>query len=175
MSVNLTDDYARYNSHWVCEQRGGAFVDGGMYFNQTDKKLYVPKCGYYYVSSQMYFDYTPREGNLFVRHLLAVDRKCGEQSILELESISSLGEVGREAKTSTYVADVVKICAGGKISVIVPASYEDTNPCCPGGQSTITFFSAHLVQETECEWSDKRILDHPPTQEDYDNYYNRQH
>ena len=159
----FSSDGIFYDTQWVCNKTG-AFVDGGMYFNQTDKKLYVPKCGYYYVSSQIYFSYTPEDQQKFVRHLLKVERNCGEGSTLDLESLSALGEVGRQAQTTTYVADTVKICSGGKISVAIP-KMEKFYPCCPGGQNTITYFSAHLVKETSCEWSNRHILASPPTQD----------
>lgn len=167
----FSSDGIFYDSQWVCN-RTGAFVDGGMYFNQTDQKLYVPKCGYYYVSSQIYFSYTPKIEQKFVRHLLKVERNCGERD-LDLESLSVLGEVGRQAQTTTYVADVVKICSGGKISVAIP-KMEKYYPCCPGGLNTITYFSAHLVRETACELNNRHILPSPPTQEDYDHYYSNQ-
>lgn len=160
-----------YQSHWMCTERRGAFVDGGMYFNQTDKKLYVPKCGYYYISSQMYFDYIPEEQHQFVLHQLIVERNCGgEEDTLQLESISSLGATNKISKTSTFLGDIVKICEGGKISMNVPVK-EDTSPCCPGGVETITYFSAYLMKEMGCR-TKNRILTAPPTQHDYDNYYN---
>ncbi len=156
----------------MCTEGRGAFVDGGMYFNQTDKKLYVPKCGYYYVSSQMFFDYIQTAQHQFVLHQLTVERNCGEEEdTLQLESISSLGETNKMSKTSTFLGDIVQICAGGKISMNVPVK-EDRSPCCPGGMDTITYFSAYLMKEMKCEWSKARMLSNPPTQQDYDRYYN---
>ena len=146
-----------------------------MYFNQTDKKLYVPSCGYYYLSSQMSFTFTTKRNETFVAHRLNIDRNCpGERNLMTLESRSSLGAPNVTGSTSTYVADIVKMCAGGKISVTIPADNTNVSPCCPYGLQTITFLSAHLVSQSDCKWPipKKRILAKPPTQEDYDSYYN---
>ena len=39
----------------MCTNKSDAYVDGGMYFDQNDKKLYVPTCGYYYISSHIFW------------------------------------------------------------------------------------------------------------------------
>ena len=150
----------------MCANGSAAYVDGGMYFTQNDKRLYVPTCGYYYISSQVYYQSNSLSpSKSYVRHHLRVDRNCGDRvsdNLLSLRSYSSLlvSEVAPDSglgRTSTHIADVVKMCKGGSIHVRIP--YD--SPCCPIGRFTTTYFSAFMVAETTCEFPIP--LDHPPT------------
>lgn len=141
-----------------------------MFFNQKDQKLYVPTCGYYYVSSNIFFqsDSSVSTSDVkYVRHQLYIDRNCSyADDIHIIRSYSSFTAspqlVGR---TSTYTGDVVKMCAGGSIFVYIPE--DQYNPCCPYGRSQTTYMSAFLVSETGCEAP--RVLNRPPTEEDIAN------
>ncbi len=124
-----------------------------MNFSQDDEQLYFPTCGFYYVSSQVLFQYSlidnePNQ-NLSVFHSIHIKPNCDSdnRNIQHyLHSHSSL--VQKEYyKVSTYIGDVVKICTGGWIKIIIP---KKRNLCCAQGDSMRTHFSAFLVQETEC-------------------------
>lgn len=120
----------------------------------------------------MSFTFTATKNQTFVAHRLNIDRNCpGESNHMTLESRSSLGAPNVTGSTATYVADIVKMCEGGKISVTIPADKPGASPCCPYGVQTITFLSAHLVSQSDCKWPTNRIVFKPPTQEDYDSYY----
>ena len=138
-----------------------------MYFNQKTKKLHVPACGYYYISSHIYFQSdssVSSSDSKYVRHQLDIKRNCGyNDDFLRLRSYSSLAATPTNlGRTTTYIGDVVKMCRGGSISVIIPDQY---NPCCPYGRSQTTYLSAFMIADTTCEAS--RVLDHPPTDDDY--------
>lgn len=141
-----------------------------MYFNQKNKRLYAPTCGYYYVSSQVFFqsDVYPSQqdaasSSKYVRHQLRIERNCSSltdrQNRVILRSYSSFPrDPGSVTRTTTNIGDVVKLCAGGNIYVEIP---EDRyNPCCPYGRSQSTYLSAFMVSETSCEPSVP--LSHPP-------------
>lgn len=169
-------DTPGYRTSWSCNQdRNGAFVDGGMVFNQTDRKLYVPKCGYYYVSSQVFYRVAQTQTQS-VQHNIKVDRNCpllGEDSHshvanrrqFSLHTVASIGAGnGRDRQaSSTYIGEIVKICTGGKIWVEIPQ--QDT-PCCPYGLNT--YLGAYLVAETNCHWplsqQNNWFRDHSPLQ-----------
>ena len=130
-------------------------MDGGMVFNQTDRRLYVPKCGYYYVSSQVFFQVAEIQTRS-VRHNIKIDRNCplGPQRVFSLQAQSSVGPGQRmnngvinRSASSTYIGEIVKICAGGKIWVEIP---QQDAPCCPYGLNT--YLGAYLVAETNCRW-----------------------
>ena len=152
----------------MCANKSDAFVDGGMYFNQKQKRLYVPTCGYYYVTSQVFFqsDVYPSKGasnSKYVRHQLRIERNCSSLTELQnrviLRSYSSFPrDSGSVTRTTTNIGDVVKLCAGGYVYVEIP---EDRyNPCCPYGRSQSTYLSAFMVSETSCEPTVP--LNHPP-------------
>ena len=165
-------DFHGYQSYWSCTE-SGAFVDGGMHFNQTNKKLYVPKCGYYHVSSQMYFRVRPNKDEEFVNHRLLIKPNCDEsESETRIESFSSVGDTDKRARTSTYTAGVFHLCTGGQVYMYVPVNREA--PCCAYGEETTTFLSAHLVRESNCAQPRSRMVcqNSEPTQEDYERYYN---
>ena len=134
-----------------------------MYFNQKDHKLYVPTCGYYYISSNILFQSDSTYSNSdskYVRHQIAIVRNCSySDDWLLLSSYSSLSATPETiGRTTAYIGDVVKMCTGGTISVIIPD--DNNNPCCPNGQSQTTYLSAFMVAETSCDAS--IVLDHPP-------------
>ena len=146
-----------YQTRWSCydTRNGMAFVDGGMSFNQSDQSLYVPKCGYYYVSSQVYFQVSEAQTRS-VFHQLNIRRSCATRTNIPditLKGYSSTGHVqpanGESTATSTYVADIVMLCRGSRIWVTIPDN-PDSMPCCPYGQET--HLQAFLVAETSCSW-----------------------
>ena len=154
-----------YQSSWVCANKSGAFVDGGMYFDLRTKKLHVPldTCGYYHVSSHVYFQSdNAASASKYVRHQLILKRNCNyahEADTVILRSYSSLVSDSQSyGRTSTSVSDVVKMCKGGSIQVIIPS--DPSNPCCPYGRSQSTYLSAYMVSETSCNASIP--MDHPP-------------
>ena len=152
-----------YQTSWVCANKSDAYVDGGMFFSQKDKKLYVPTCGYYYVSSHVFFQSDSSvsdSGSNYVRHQISIERNCSySDDWLLLRSYSSLSATPEKVgRTTTYIGDVVKMCAGGTISVIIPN--DRYNPCCAYGRSQTTYLSAFMVAETTCD--PPRILSSPP-------------
>ena len=154
----------------MCGNESDAFVDGGMYFNQKDQKLYVPTCGYYYVSSSIFFQSdlsASGSSSNYVRHQIYVERNCSyaDDRVL-LRSYSSLAATQQNVgRTTTYIGSVVKMCGGGTISVIIPN--DRYNPCCPYGRYQTTFLSAFMVAEATCDAP--VALDHAPTDEDIAN------
>lgn len=151
-----------YQQRWQCCERSSgaghnphAFVDGGMVFNQTDKSLRVPVCGYYHIFSQIYYNIRDESVQNFasVYHLLKFESNCSSWS----PSISVIGRntVSRNrAQTTTYTSDIVHLCAGGKVWVEIP---DGTNrvPCCPVGDEEGTFIAAYMVAQTSCHWPPK--------------------
>lgn len=136
-----------YVSQWDCNgSLQLAYVSGGMWFQQEDKSLYVPKCGWYYISSQIAFQSRSRRTQTYT-HTLKVDRNCNSDR--NAYSHSTFATAGSHTKTSTFVGDIVKICAGGRIYVNIPSAY---NACCPRGEETVTSLTAHLVSESDCQW-----------------------
>ena len=151
-----------WDTQWVCANDSDAFVDGGMIFDQTDKKLYVPTCGYYSITSQLYFfvelessTNTNASDATTVYHVqqeMIIDRNCHfEDDRVLLRSYSSLvvNTTSNLGKTSTQIGDVVKICSGGSIYMHIP--HNQYNPCCPYGRFQTTYLSAVLVSETDCK------------------------
>lgn len=142
-----------------------------MVFNHANRKLYVPKCGYYYVSSQVFYRVTQSQTRS-VQHNIKVDRNCLEdghsrvmnQREFSLHTVTSVGAGnGKDRQdSSTYIGEIVKICIGGKIWVEIP---QDT-PCCPYGYNT--YLGAYFVAETNCLWPlphrDNWCRDHFPSQ-----------
>ena len=143
----------------MCANHSNAYVDGGMVFNQKDKKLYVPACGYYYISSQMYFQYT-HNGSIntteaqFVSYEVKVNRSCkdeNEDNHVLFRSYATVVTTPESTlgKATLYIGGVVKICEGGSIRAHVPAF--PYNSCCPLGQFQTTYLSSFLIHETDCE------------------------
>ena len=153
----------------MCANHSNAYVDGGMVFNQKDKKLYVPVCGYYHISSQMYYQYIQNSSintaeAQFVSYEVKVNRSCEgehEDNHVLFRSYASLvtTPTSRLGKATPYIGGVVKICKGGSITAHVPNA--GINPCCPYGQFQTTYLSAFLVGETTCERTIS--LDYQPT------------
>lgn len=153
-----------YQTVWVCANQSGAFVDGGMHFSLKEKRLTVPTCGYYQISSQVYFQSDGTESSnapRHVRHEVIINKNCDyahESDIVVLRSYSSLVSTSTGyGRTSTHIGDVVKMCKYGTIMVNIP---KESNPCCPYGRSQSTYLSAYMVTNTSCEASIS--LDSPP-------------
>ena len=158
-----------WDTEWVCANDSDAYVDGGMIFNVTDKKLYVPVCGYYHITSQMYFyvtetDVSPEDRLKYISLEVYVNKNCysGDNFVL-LRSYASLVLTPSNnkviGKTTVHIGDVVKICGGGTIHVHIPD--DRYNPCCPHGSKQTTYLSAFLVSETSCD--PPRSFDYLPT------------
>lgn len=138
-----------------------------MYFNQKDQKLYVPTCGYYYVTSQVFFQSnygTPVNDD--IRHQLNIQRNCSATGStindrVTLRSYSAFSATSDNvARSTNHIGDVVKLCEGGTITVYIP----NDQPCCPIGRYQTTYLSAFLISETSCE--SQVPLNHPPTLEE---------
>ena len=141
----------------MCANQGGAFVDGGIFFTHKDKKLTVKTCGYYQVSSQVFFqsersDSTTASKN--VRHEVIINKNCKyehESDTVILRSYSSLASSTTSyERTSTHIGDVVKMCKYGTVMVNIP---KESNPCCPYGRSQSTYLSVVMVAKTSCDAS----------------------
>ena len=121
-----------------------------MIFNQTDKSLRVPVCGYYYIFSQIYYRINESsQGSSSVFHLLRFESNCSStqsnpRSVIGKNSV--FGEV--EHTTTTSVSDVIHLCAGGKVWVEIPRR----STCCPVGDDAGTFIAAYMVAQTSCHW-----------------------
>ena len=144
----------------MCANKSDAYVDGGMYFNQNDKKLYVPTCGYYYISSHIFWltESSVSIDSDNVHHQLRIERNCSysDDTVL-LRGFSYLAAtVENFGRTSTHVGDVVKMCAGGAVSIYIP----NNQPCCPYGRGFSTYISAFMVAKTTCE--PPKTFDQPP-------------
>lgn len=154
----LVEELEGYENNWFCDYNENhyAYVDGGMNFTQSDKKLHVPVCGYYYISSQIYFQINnnTRNNTQYAFHEIKVNRNCPQNrpDMVTLKSYSSLGALSEEARFSTYIGDIVKMCTGGTIEVAI----SKINPCCPYG--TNSYVAAHLVAETSCDWKPKKLM-----------------
>lgn len=150
-----------YQQRWQCceyytahNHNAHAFVDGGMIFNQTDKSLRVPTCGYYHVFSQIYYhiDDNSFQAPKSVFHLLKFERNCSMWP--QYNPISVIGTsvvTQNRVSVTTYTSDIVRLCAGGKIWVEIPDGAHGV-PCCPMGDEEGTFIGAYLVSETACHW-----------------------
>ena len=139
-----------------------AFVDGGMCFNQTDKTLRVPVCGYYMVTSQVLFNiqtHTLPESKT-AYHFMRFRRNCPGSYGSDFQSIMVTGKstVGpysadnfHAGLVTTFTSDVIKLCTGGSIWVEIPDGPNGA-PCCPTGDPHGTFITAVLVSESSCHW-----------------------
>ena len=139
---------------WECSSTDGlAFVDGGMNFNASDQSLQVPQSGYYFISSQVYFQVDKNLAqNRAVFHQVLINSNCSTNSRSKVyaQSYASPADGSVEQPTvTTHSSLVVKLCAGGKIKVVVPkppsVSSVQGVPCCPYSLSFATFFDAFLV------------------------------
>lgn len=142
----------RYEPRWECNT-SLAFVAGGMWFKQDSKSLYVPKCGWYSVSSEIAFQNNGPNTSSH-SYVLRIDRNCGSSYSRDRYSRQGYTVNGPiqgklESITSIHINDIVKICQGGSISVIIPVAKND---CCPRGYSETTSLTAHLVSESDCQW-----------------------
>ena len=151
-----------YQQRWRCAdydpsrsrnpgQNTHAFVDGGMGFNQTEKKLIVPTCGYYHVFSQILFQYEKRgDFHTTIYHMLKFDRNCPSWEETPI-AVMGRGSIRAGDTTTTHTSDVIKLCRGGKIWVEIPET-QDRDSCFPKGDDHATFMGAVLVAETTCHW-----------------------
>lgn len=143
-----------YVPQWNCESQTlhtSAFVSGGMWFQQEDSSLYVPTCGWYYVSSKIAHQSINSTSPSF-SHTLRIDRNCNSSSNMYSHTTSTvISPLQAESYTraSTFVGDMVKICTGGRIYVHIPLT---KNTCCPLGEESETLLTAHLVRESDCKW-----------------------
>ncbi|KAL5476237.1 hypothetical protein EMCRGX_G026158 [Ephydatia muelleri] len=146
-------DQLYYNMGWECSSVDGvAFVDGGMNFSASDQSLQVPQSGYYFISSQVYFQVDKSVAqNRAVFHQVLVNSNCNANSRSRVysQSYASPADGSVELPTvTTHSSLVVKLCTGGKIKVVVPkppAGSVQGAPCCPYSQSFATFFDVYLV------------------------------
>lgn len=149
-----------YQQRWQCceytltpSHNAHAFVDGGMIFNQTDKSLRVPVCGYYQISTQIYYQIDPAtltNKSRSVYHLLKFERNCPSWPDNNPVTVIGKSSVSRD-DTTTFTSDVMRLCAGGKVWVEIP-DLPNGVPCCPIGDEQGTFISAVLISETNCHW-----------------------
>lgn len=142
--------YIGYKTYWNCNSMN-SYVKGGMSFRQEDQSLYFPTCGYYYISSQVLFQYSLTDNqpnqNFSARHGVEIQPNCGPYDHTRyLYSYSSL-EQKEHVRASTFIGDIAKICEGGSIRIVVP---ERGNLCCAQGESMMTHFSTYLVEKTDC-------------------------
>lgn len=148
-----------YQQRWQCceytltpSHNAHAFVDGGMIFNQTDKSLRVPVCGYYQISTQIYYQIdgtTITNASRSVYHLLKFERNCPSWPDTNPVTVIGKSSVSHD-DTTTSTSDVMRLCAGGKVWVEIP-DYDNLT-CCPIGDEQGTFISAYLISETSCHW-----------------------
>jgi hypothetical protein len=140
-----------YQPQWDCDGTP-AYVTGGMWFNQDQKSLYVPKCGWYYVSSEIAFQNNGDSVESY-SYTLRIHRNCGESDdryFRKGNTVNSPVEGTQNSLTSIQINDVVKICRGGRIYVNIPVK---TNGCCPRGYSETTSLTAHLLTQSDCYWA----------------------
>jgi len=155
-----------YQQRWICNDvydgnhpgREQAFVDGGVWFNQTDKSIYVPTCGYYHVYSQILFVLSERPQtnpeSVTVYHNLKIKTNCStarDTGPIQLQAKASvtLSENHDGGITTTYTSDVVYLCEGGHVWIEIPDG-ENGVPCCPRGEESGTFMGLALVASAPC-------------------------
>ena len=145
-----------YNQHHPGQQQ--AFVDGGVVFNQTDKSIYVPTCGYYHVYSQVLFRMSanPLTSSVTIQHILKIRTNCSSPSDLtpiQLQAQASIasnqGENIDGGIGTTYTSDIVFLCNGGRVWVEIPDGPNGV-PCCPQGEDTGTFMGLVLISRVPC-------------------------
>ena len=124
---------------------GASFVDGHMFFNETEQKLYIPICGYYFISSQVYFQANSHNESLYyARHEIEIESKCNKDS-QTMRSYSPFPGPDSVRRTTTHVGGVVKMCGYGSISLVIPSQ-----PCCPIGVKQSTHLSVFMIANTSC-------------------------
>lgn len=164
---------AGYQQRWQCSEyvdmnmrrkHAHAFVDGGMWFNQTDKSLYVPSCGYYYVYSQITFKCSsPLTASKSVFHNLKFERNCRDwvdaipPVVQGTSTIGPFTDSTQAGRTTTHTGDIVKLCQGGRMWVEIPDG-ENGVPCPPWGDDESTFIGAVLIANTTCHWPPQMTL-----------------
>ena len=152
-SLHRSTDQPYYGLSWECSSVDGvAFVDGGMNFSASEQSLQVPQSGYYFISSQVYFQVDKSVAqNRAVFHQVLINPNCNanSRSRVYAQSYASPADGSVELPTATtHSSLVVKLCTGGKIKVVVPQpppGRVQGAPCCPYSLSSATFFDAHLI------------------------------
>ena len=154
---------SEYQNNNIQQKRVHAYVDGGMWFNQTDKSLYVPSCGYYYVYSQITFKCRPLTASKTVYHSFKFNRNCphwADPIPLAIQGMSTVGPFtdGTQAgSTTTYTGDIIKMCQGGRMWIEIPDGPNGV-PCPPYGDEESTFMGAVLIANTTCHWPPEMTL-----------------
>ena len=145
------NDVYMESRHQVQEQ---AFVDGGVWFNQTDKSIYVPKCGYYLIYSQVLFVMEHHTESVTVFHNLKIKHNCTWESDtgpIQLQAKAAVAPYTTENPdggiTTTYTANVVHLCGGGNVWIEVPDG-DNGVPCCP--EASGIFLGLVLLADTPC-------------------------
>ena len=130
-------------------------MDGGTYFNQTDKSIYVPRCGNYYIYSQILFgtdEITAVGTSSTIHYTLRFKRNCrGESS----GAIQAVGTVTGGNSVTIHTGYVVTLCRGGRVYVEIP----HRNPCCPVGDELNTFIGVMFVSDAQCKWPPRIAYD----------------
>ena len=140
-----------YQGKWSCNvNQGGSFIQGGMNFSEQEQRLFFPTCGYYYFSSQISFLYSSDDSpqnnpKPSVQHGIEVHPNCAPLDTYYRYSHSSL-PLNKSIGTSTYIGDVVRVCEGGSVKILLPTS----GLCCARGDGSGTYISAFLIQESDC-------------------------
>ena len=119
-----------------------------MRFIYNDQKLYVPVCGVYEIYSQVLFQIqsdAPPSTAANVHHKVVIYRNCDPSSDNTAEFRSYAGVA---SKVTTTNLAIVKMCAGGSVSVVIPV---EDNAGCPYGGKPSTYFSARLISEVSCD------------------------
>ena len=156
-----------YQQRWMCNDvyvtsrhqvQEQAFVDGGAWFNQTDKSIYVPKCGYYMIYSQVLFviDQPSLTEGVTVFHNLKIKHNCTWESDagpIQFQAKASIAPFGLEnpdgGVATTYTGKVVHMCAGANVWIEIPDGANGV-PCCPRGEDSGTFLGLVLLADTPC-------------------------
>lgn len=123
-----------------------------MKFNHTLKALIVPTCGYYYISSSISFR-VANKGDVY--HKLRVTRNCPQRGKQILEVYGYASAPRNYSQVTTYVDEVLMLCAGSTVQVIIP----DSVPCCGSGLGS--YMNTFLVAETNC--TSEHAQDHAMT------------
>ncbi len=142
-----------YQTTWDCKEPLDA-IAGGMNFSKDSNELIFPVCGYYYFSSQVLFKYMDdnsnnKHGNAMfgAHHIVQINSNCGlHTQVYNRNSYSSITERNYQ-RTTSYLSDVVKMCAGGTIKILIPVR---DSRCCAYGGVTDSFFSSFLIQKASC-------------------------
>lgn len=160
---NPTTGYVRggaplgYRQHWKCgpalhSSSENTFIDGGVYFNQTDKSIYVPRCANYYIYSQILFRVEDSTATGQLHYTLRFERNCGGDSSGAVEAV---GTVASGLSTTVFTGSVVTLCRGGRVYVEVP----NGSLCCPYGDPVDTFLGITYVAAAECKWPPRVAYD----------------